>query len=278
MLVPLLHFRHDGLDDWSREHGIQIGAAVVLAVVGIFLIRRIIPRVLRPAVTRQMTGRPQVEVDRRVETLSSVLVRTSEFILLVLTFFTVLPELGFDIRAVLAGVSITAIALGLGAQSLVRDTINGMFILSENQYAVGDVVTVAGVTGSVEDISLRRTVLRDADGVVYTIPNGNVVVAANFTRDFAHVRLQIPVHVSSDLAEVQRVIDEVGAALATDPSYAEDIISPPSYLRVDGIDMNGVSVQVNGTVVPGKQWEIAGVLRARLLEAFQRAGIKTPWG
>lgn len=278
MTYPLLHFRHDDVGGWFREHGIPILGAAALLVAGVLVVRHVVPRVLRPAVARQMAGRPAVEVDRRVETLSSVLVRSAESILVALAFFTVLPELGLDIRAVLAGVSITAIALGLGAQALVRDTLNGIFILSENQYAVGDVVTVAGVTGTVEDISLRRTVVRDVDGVMYTVPNGNVVVAANHTRDFARVRVQVPVSVAADLETVRRVADEVGAALAADPAYAGSILSAPRYLRVDAIDANGVSVQINGTVVPGKQWEIAGVLRARLLEAFQREGIKTPWG
>jgi small-conductance mechanosensitive channel len=88
----------------------------------------------------------------------------------------------------------------------------------------------------------------------------------------------VPVAAASDFAAVRRVCDEVGAALAADPEYSDKISSPPRYLRVDGIDMNGVAVQVNGTVRPGTQWEIAGVLRMRLLEAFQAAGIRTPWG
>jgi small conductance mechanosensitive channel len=243
------------------------------------LVRRVVPHALRPAITRQMTGRPEVETERRVETLSSVIVRTAEIVLIAFAVLTILPEFGFDIRAVLAGVSITSIALGLGAQSLVRDAINGIFILSENQYAKGDIVTLAGVTGTVEDVSLRRTLVRDIDGVVYTIPNGTVVVSANFTRDFSKVRVSIPVAPASDLAKVRSVADEVGRSLAEDPEYASMILAAPKYLRVDSIDMmGGVSVQVNGTVVPGKQWEVAGVLRARLLEAFQREGIKTPWG
>ena len=240
--------------------------------------RYIVPHALRPAVERQMAGRPELEVRRRVDTLSGVIVRTAQAILLTLALFTVLPEFGFDIRALLAGVSITSIAIGFGAQSLVRDTLNGIFILSENQYARGDIVTISGVTGTVEDVTLRRTLLRDVDGVVYSVPNGAVIVSANFTRDFSKVRVTIPVHASSDLSAVRRVADEVGLALAADPGYSDCIIEAPRYLRVDSVDMAGVAVQVNGTVKPGSQWEIAGVLRARLLEAFQREGIKTPWG
>jgi small conductance mechanosensitive channel len=103
-------------------------------------------------------------------------------------------------------------------------------------------------------------------------------VAANFTRDLVKVRVTVPVAPASDFASVRRVADEVGQQLASDPEYRERIVAAPRYLRVDSIDMNGVAVQVNGTVRPGSQWEVAGVLRARLLEAFQANGIRTPWG
>jgi moderate conductance mechanosensitive channel len=274
----LLDLTRDDVGDWFNDHGIPVVGAVVLAFVAAALVRYLVPHALRPAVERQMEGRPETEVRRRVETLSGVIVRTAEFIFFTLALFTVLPEFGFDIRAVLAGVSITAIAIGLGAQSLVRDALNGIFILSENQYARGDIVTITGVTGTVEDVTLRRTVLRDIDGVVYSIPNGAVIVAANLTRDFPRVRVSIPVHATSDLAAVRRIADEVGAALAQDPDYSERITEAAHYVGVDNIDMNGVAIQVNGAVKPGNQRDIAVVLRARLLEAFQREGVKTPWG
>jgi small conductance mechanosensitive channel len=279
MIYPLLlAFDRDGIADWFRDHGTAVLGTIALTLFAAFLVRRLVPRALRPAVARQMAGRAEEEIDRRVETLGGVIVHASEVVLVGFALFTILPEFGFDIRAVLAGVGITSIALGLGAQTLVRDAINGIFILSENQYARGDVVTVAGVTGTVEDVTLRRTLLRDFDGVLYSVPNSSVTVAANFTRDYSRVRVTVPVAPASDMAKVRRVADEVGRALAEDPQYRDMILSPPCYLRVDSIDMMGVAVQVNGTVQPGRQWEVAGVLRARLIEAFQREGIKTPWG
>jgi len=274
----ILAFESDSPGDWLRDHGSVIAAAIVLALIAAFFVRNIVPHALRPAVTRQMSGRSDTEIDRRIETLSGVIIRTAEVVLFLLALFTILPEFGLDIRPVLAGVGITGIALGLGAQSLVRDTLNGIFILSENQYAKGDVVTIAGVTGTVEDVTLRRTLLRDVDGVMYSVPNSSVAVAANFTRDFAKVRVTVPVATTSDLDEVRRIADEVGQQLAAEPEYRDRILAPPQYLRVDSIDANGVGVQVNGTVRPGSQWEIAGVLRARLLEAMRANGIKTPWG
>jgi small conductance mechanosensitive channel len=283
MHALLLSITRDDIGDWFNDHGIPVIGAVMIAFVASAIVRYVVPHALRPAIERQMEGRPRVEVDRRAETLSGVIVRTAELIFLTLALFTVLPEFGFDIRAVLAGVSITAVAVGLGAQSLVRDALNGVFILSENQYGRGDVVTIyAGgvppLNGTVEDVTLRRTVLRDIDGIVYSVPNGSVIVAANLTRDEPRVRVSVPVHATSDLAAVRRIADETGAALAADPEYANRVLEPPRYVGVDNIDMNGVAVQVNGAVRPGTQREIAVVLRARLLEAFQREGVKTPWG
>jgi moderate conductance mechanosensitive channel len=274
----LLALSRDDVGTWFEDHGAAVFGALLLALVGATIVARVVPVALRPAVARQMAGRDVREIDRRSETLTSVIVRSAQAVFFLLALFTILPEFGFDIRPVLAGVGITGIALGLGAQTLVKDTLNGIFILAENQYAKGDVVTIAGVTGTVEDVSLRRTSLRDVDGVIYSVPNSSVIVAANYTRDFAKVRVTVPIAPASDLTKVREVCDDVGRAMARDPAYADMILTAPAYLRVDSIDMNGVAVQVNGTVNPGSQWEVAGVLRARLLEAFQAAGIKTPWG
>lgn len=278
MIALLLAVTRGDVADWFRDHGTAVVGTIGLTLIVAAVARRVVPRGMRPAIVRQMSGQPQEEIDRRVSTLSDVIVRTIEVVLVGFALFTILPEFGFDIRAVLAGVSITSIAIGLGAQSLVRDALNGLFILSENQYARGDVVSIAGVTGTVEDVTLRRTLIRDVDGVLYSVPNGSVVVAANYTRGFSHVRVTVPVSPASDMAKVPAICDAVGRELAADPEFRDVILTAPAYLRVDGIDMNGVAVQVNGTVQPGSQWKVAGVLRMRLLEAFQREGVKTPWG
>ena len=278
MQIPLLAIDTGRLEDWFRVHGPVVFWTVVIALVAVFVVRRMVPHAIRPAVTREMAGRPAEEAERRVETLTNVVVRTANAIIFSLAVITLLPELGINIGPLIAGVSITSIAIGFGAQSLVKDTLNGLFILVENQYATGDVVNIAGVTGTVEDVSLRRTLVRDVDGVIHHVPNGAIIVSANYTRDYSKVRVTVPVATTSDLSKVREIADRVGDELSADPAYRDMIVVAPKYLRVDNIDMMGVAVQVNGTVKPGKQWEVAGVLRGRLLEAFQQAGIKTPWG
>ena len=266
------------ITEWWNLHGWSIIWTVVVALVAMFLVNRTVHHVVRPALKRQMGESTEEDLARRADTLTSVISGTAKFIIATLAVLTILPELGIDVRAVLAGVGVTSLAIGFGAQSLVRDGLNGIFIISENQYGVGDTVTIANTTGTVEEISLRRTLVRDATGALHTIPNGAITTTANHTRDFAKVSVVIPVAPTSDLALVREIANRVGKEMAEDPRYAEMITTAPQYLRIDNVEAGGVAVNVNGIVLPGKQWEVAGALRARLLAAFQAEGIKTPWG
>lgn len=275
--MTLLDIMDWNLGDWWDEHGWTIVWAVVLSVVAMYIVRRFIHRIVDPAVARQMQGHTPDEIKRRSSTLTVVLITTSEFVIVAIAIITILPEFGINIAAIVAGVGITSLAISLGAQSLVRDTLSGLFILFENQYGVGDTVTVANVTGTVEDLTLRRTVVRDVDGILHSVPNGTISTSSNHTRDFARVRVQIPVAHANDVAKIEAASNRAGDELAKDATYGPMIITPPRFLRVESFDMmGGVSVNVNGRVVPGKQWEVAGVLRARLIEEFQKEGIK-PW-
>ena len=263
---------------WFDDHGMTLIATLVATALAILLVRITVPRIVRPSVVSYI-DRVGINAERRAQTLARVIVTTLQAVIIAVAVLTILPVFGIDIRPILATVGVAGIALSLGAQSIVRDTLNGIFIVSENQFDRGDVITAAGVTGTVEDVTLRRTLVRDIDGNIYTIPNSAIIVAQNHTRDYARVRVSIPVALgSADIAKVRAIADEVGAALAEDAEYEERVIEAPRFLRIDNIDANGVAVQVNGKVTPGSQWEIGGVLRARLLEAFQREGIKTPWG
>jgi small conductance mechanosensitive channel len=274
--MPTLLLESD-LGKWFDEHGASLIATLAVTLLAIVLVRVVVPRVVRPSFVSYLE-RDGINAERRAQTLARVIVTTLQAIIIAVAVLTVLPVFGIDIRPILATVGVAGIALSLGAQSIVRDTLNGIFIVSENQFDRGDVITAAGVTGTVEDVTLRRTLVRDVDGNVYTIPNSAIIVAQNHTREYSRVRVSVPVAVATDIAKVRAVADEVGRALAEDSEYAGRVIDAPRFLRIDNIDMNGVAVQVNGKVTAGSQWEIAGVLRARLLEAFQREGIKTPWG
>jgi small conductance mechanosensitive channel len=167
--------------------------------------------------------------------------------------------------------------VGFGSQSLVKDIISGLFVLVENQYGKGDVVNIAGVGGLVEDVNLRRTLLRDLDGTVHTIPNGEIVVASNLTRSWARVNTIISVSYGDDLDHVFDVITRVGQEMADDPDWSKDIIEPPKPLGVEGFGDSGIDIRILGDTQPIRQWDVMRELRLRLKKAFDAEGIEIPF-
>ena len=267
----------DDFTDWLTGDGIRIAAIVGVAVAIDYALHRMIPRALRLTVERQMKGREEEEIQQRVDTLASVFTAGGRVIIVLVTLLTLMPLAGISIGPLLAGVGILGLAVGFGAQSLVKDVISGLFILLDNQYSKGDVVTVAGISGLVEDVGIRRTVLRDLDGIVHYIPNGEIAVASNFTQEYSRVNLNVGVSYSEDLDHVMRVIDRVGEEMAADPEWAPAIITPPKSLRVDNLGDSGIDIKVVGDTKPIKQWEVMGELRKRIKKAFDDEGIEIPY-
>ena len=219
---------------------------------------------------------PEEQAKRR-ETLSYVLIRTTEILLVMIAAFMVLAEIGFNIAPILAGAGIAGIAIGFGAQTLVKDVLSGAFVLLENQYAKGDVVRIAGVSGIVEEVNLRRTVLRDLDGIVHSVPNGEVRVASNFTRGWSRVNLNITVGFNEDLDQVRALLDRLGEELALDPEWGPLILEAPKVLRVDDFAESGMTLKILAMTKPMKQWDVAGELRRRIKMAFDANGIRIPY-
>jgi small conductance mechanosensitive channel len=216
-------------------------------------------------------------VQKRVDTLSHVAYRTVTTIAVVAVLLTVLPEFGMNIGALLAGAGIAGIAIGFGAQSLVRDFLSGIFILLENQYAKGDVVNIAGVGGLVVDVNLRRTLLRDLDGAVHSIPNGEVTVASNLTRAQSRVNTVVSVSYGEDLDRVFAVINRTGEELRADPAWANDIIDTPKVLGIEDFGDSGITIRILGETQPIRQWDVMRELRLRLKKAFDAEGIEIPF-
>ena len=267
----------DEFTDWLTSDGVRIAAIVGVAVALDYALHRLIPRALRLTVERQMKGREEEEIQQRVDTLSSVFTAGGRVMIVLVTLLTLMPLAGISIGPLLAGVGILGLAVGFGAQSLVKDIISGLFILLDDQYSKGDVVTVGGISGLVEDVGIRRTVLRDLDGIVHYIPNGEIAVASNFTQEYSRVNLNVGVSYSEDLDHVMRVIDRVGEEMAADPKWGPSIISPPKSLRVDNLGDSGIEIKVVGDTKPIKQWEVMGELRKRIKKAFDDEGIEIPY-
>jgi small conductance mechanosensitive channel len=179
------------------------------------------------------------------------------------------------VTTLVAGFGIIGLGIGLGAQTLVKDVINGMFILVEDQYGVGDVVSIAGVTGVVEEINPRRTVLRDLDGNVHTVPNSAIGVATNMTQQFSRINLDVGVAYEENIDRVIEVINDVCTDLVAD--YSGDVITPPQVLRVNALADSGVVIKILGDVRIGTQWMLMGELRRRIKNRFDEEGIEIPY-
>lgn len=222
-------------------------------------------------------GVPQADLERRVRTLGTLSTKVAGGLIAVIAGLMVLKLFGVDIGPALAGLGVAGIAVGFGAQTLVRDWLAGIFVVLENQYNVGDVVRIAGVDGVVEDFSLRRTTLRDLDGTVHTVPNGQIIVASNMTRLWARVNLDISVAYETDIDRAAAIINRVGEELHADPDWAPRMLEAPSVVRISGLADSSVTLKVLGQVQAAQQWAVAGELRKRILAAFAREGIEIPF-
>ncbi len=254
---------------------------VVVALVAIRLARLSIHGIVKTLLDREASeGTAQelsaIEVRKRMDTLDSLMGTAVRFLIVMIAGLMVLGKLGLDIGPAVAGLGVVGIAVGFGAQSLVRDYLNGALILIENQFAKGDVVRIAGVAGSVEDFTLRRTTLRDLDGVVHTVPNGEIKVASNLTRVWSRINQDVTVAYGTDIDKAIAVVDQVGKAMALEPAWKRRIMEAPRVERVEALAEYGVTLKILGTVRAPDQWSAAGELRKRLLEAFRTNGIEIP--
>ena len=273
---------------WDRVLAIaseQLVPAVLIAVVAFLFLRlsrAFIHGVFKALMDREASeGTAQelsaVEVQKRIDTLDALGSNVLRFFILVIAGLMILGRFGIDIGPAVAGLGVVGIAVGFGAQHLVRDYLNGALIMVENQFSKGDVVKIAGVSGSVEDFSLRRTTLRDLDGNVHTVPNGDITVATNMTRVWARINEDISVAYGTDINRLIEVIADVGRRMAADPEWKRRVLEPPRVERVEAFGDSGITVKVLGTVRAPDRWVAAGELRKRILDAFAESGIEIPF-
>lgn len=261
---------------WLLDHGIKILIILGVGALLWFALNRFLP----PLVGRTMVttkGESKEGIKKRRDTLVGVLTGVGRVFIVVVAIIMILEEVGVPIAPVLAGFGIAGLAIGFGAQYLIRDIIAGIFIIAENQYRVGDVAKVADIAGLVEEITLRKTVLRDLDGIVHHVPNGEIRVASNYTRHFARVNLDVSVAYNTDLDHAISVINRVGKELAADEKWRDVIKSPPQALRVNNLGSSGIEIKIVGDVKPMQQWAVMGEMRLRLKKAFDAKGIEIPW-
>jgi small conductance mechanosensitive channel len=280
--MPAMPDWNELLADVAWGKVIALTAIVVAALVGIWVARRGIGLAVRSLLAQRMddeqtTLMTAADLERRMSTLHQLASRLVTALIAVIAVLMVLDQLGVSIGPAIAGLGVAGIAVGFGAQTLVRDWLAGIFIVIENQYSVGDVVSIGGVDGVVEGFSLRRTVLRNLDGTVHSVPNGQIVVASNMTRGWARVNLDVSVAYDTDIDRATEVINTVGREMEADPEWGERLIEPPAVMRVNALADSAVALKVLGQVKPAQQWAVAGELRKRILRAFAREGIEIPF-
>ena len=255
-----------------------IGAiAIVLLRAARIFVRSIVKALMdREATEGTAQELSAVELQKRIDTIDKLGANVLRFFVVVIAGLMILRTFDLDIGPAVAGLGVVGVAVGFGAQSLVRDYLNGSLILIENQFSKGDVIRVAGVSGTVEDFSLRRTTLRDLDGVVHTVPNGEITIASNLTRIWSRINQDVTVAYGTDIDKAIDVVNNVGTAMAEDKAWKRRVLEAPRVDRVAALGEYGVTLKILGTVRAPDQWAAAGELRKRLLAAFHEHGIEIP--
>jgi small conductance mechanosensitive channel len=267
-----------------QVHGVLLemmtSALHLLVIVGgsvlvVRLLRMLADRILRMAANG---GGPGIsEGEKRARTLASLLRTVGTTLVVLVASMMVLRELGLDITPLLAGAGVAGLAIGFGAQSLIKDVIGGFFILMEDQFHVGDVIQAAGVSGQVEQMTLRLTIVRDLSGTVHFIPNGEIKVVSNLTKEWSQVVLEIGVGYAEDVDRAIAALSAVGEELAQDETLGKLLVEPPKVLGVESLANSQVTLRMLAKTLPLRQWEVARELRRRIKLRFDREGIAIPY-
>ena len=255
------------------EKPIRIGITLLVA----YLVVRIAARALRGFVvtlqrrtpSRLTTARSQ----QRTATIGEALVSMVRLVVWGVAALIVLDELGVDLAPLLAGAGIAGIAVGFGAQSLVKDVISGLFILMEDQYGVGDVVELGDVTGTVEDVNIRVTRLRGMDGTVFFVPNGEIKKVGNSSMEWSRALIDVTVSADADADAVAAALGEVGAAYAADPDARGVLLEEPQVWGVQSMTSESTTIRMVARTAPRQQWLVARELRRRILERLRHDGV-----
>lgn len=266
------------LDDWSDD-ALGFVRHQVPRIVGVLIIAFILTRILKFA-TRRLKGLshhqklPSAVRAQKLRTLSSVIYSIGVFIILFLAAMQILPLLGINMGPLLASAGIAGLAIGFGAQTIVKDFINGFVVLVENQYDIGDTVKIAGVQGTVEDMTLRRTILRDEAGAVHNVPNSSILIVSNLTRDWIQLPMHISVAYNADSDLVVKLLGEVGESVSQDPKFADMIVAKPEVPGIERVSRSEVDYLLVVKTRPGTQYAVSRELRRRIKACFEKHGIQ----
>jgi small conductance mechanosensitive channel len=258
---------------WLTTSGLRVVLIGVVMLVLLTVIRRLTGK-LRLLYEGRLPDAAEI---KRADTLTHVVRDVARVVVMAVGSMMILSEVGVDLKPLLAAAGLSGLAIGFGAQSLVKDVISGFFILLEDSIRVGDVVEIAGVGGLVEDVALRTITLRDGAGNVHVIPNGTVDKVKNMSKDFAVYVFDVGVAYREDVDEVMALLKEIGADMQADPTYAADILAPLEMLGVDRFAESAVIIKSQMKTNPNQQWRIGREMNRRIKKTFDAKGIEMPF-
>ncbi|MBI1940585.1 MAG: mechanosensitive ion channel family protein [Acidobacteria bacterium] len=262
---------------WLSTHGVRI----VLVLIGAYVLTRVLQQLTERLHLLVVPGEGSLaevgERRKRATTITRLLNILATVAVISVAVLIVLRELNVDITPILAGAGILGLAVGFGAQNLVRDVISGLFIILDDQIRIGDVAIINGKGGLVEAIRLRTVVLRGLDGTVHIIQNGAITELSNMTKGFSHYVIDVGVAYKEDTDRVTEVLKAVGAELQQDPAYADKILAPLEILGVDDFADSAVIIKIRIKTAPIHQWTVGRELRRRIKKAFDEQGIEIPF-
>ena len=278
--------------DWLIAKPLTILLILVIAMIIRTIARRLIDRLTRangggkiPALLRPLKERaPQAlgtllseRRAQRAKTIGSVFKSITSVLVFGTAFMMILAELGVDLAPVLASAGILGVAIGFGAQNLVKDFLSGVFMMLEDQYGVGDVVDVGEASGTVEAVGLRITTMRDVNGTVWYVRNGEILRVGNSSQGFAVAVVDVPIGYGADVEQATDIIDRVATEVTDNEPVSGDVLEPPEVLGVERVSATeGIMLRLTVKVRPGRQWAVQRALRARIVAAFEEAGIQGP--
>lgn len=247
---------------------------ILLILIVALVVIRIVHTLTRGMVALRARHLPPGIRGQQIQTLARVINSIASFVVWFLVGLTVLDRVGINLGPLLASAGIAGLAIGFGAQTLVKDFINGFFVLLEDQYNIGDGVRLAGVKGTVEDMSLRRTVLRDDDGTVHIIPNSQLQIVSNMTRDWSQIALQVSVAYGEPSDKIIELLKQVGEEIRHDPQFADDIVADIQVPGIDRVGNGEAEYLVLVKTRPRKQFAVTREFRRRIKECFEKNNIQ----
>jgi len=260
---------------WLPTTGVRILIIILASLLGYYLLR-VISRQLERLVGVEEYATLK-EREQRVKTLTTILRSAGLVLIAAITAVMVLSELGLNVGPLIAGASIAGLAIGFGAQTLVKDIISGFFILLENQFTIGDVISVGGISGGVEKMTLRATFLRDLEGTLHIIPNGEIRILSNKTRGWARAVINLGIAYKEDVGRVLAVLERIGQEIWQDETYRPFLLEEPAVSGVEELGDSAMTLRIMIKTQPGKQWEVSRELRKRIKETFEEESIEMPY-